>query len=256
MQDHWLLGSKVTSMSVDELFDQVDQIIAAGGRETILNTNIHGIQLDARMPWLRDFRNRTRIVHVDGAGVILGARLLGMDVGPRICINDFFWPMTARCAEKGHSLFLLGGQPDVMDRAAAAVRRQAPDVVLAGAHHGYFDKSGRENDAMVEAINRIAPNILLVGFGMPVQERWVMENAPKLNANVIMVVGGFFDRLSGAVPLAPAWVTDRGLEWLYLSLHRPRRLVERYMMENPVFLARVLAARLRAAVAGNVRARG
>src|SRR3546814_11877591 len=82
---------------------------------------------------------------------------------------------------------------------------------------------------------------------MPIQERWVMENADRLDVNVIMVVGGFFDRLSGEVPLAPRWVTDRGLEWLYLSLHRPRRLVERYLVENTPFLSRILAARFRVA---------
>src|SRR3546814_4803732 len=85
---------------------------------------------------------------------------------------------------------------------------------------------------------------------MPIQERWVMENADRLDVNVIMVVGGFFDRLSGEAPLAPRWVTDRGLEWLYLSLHRPRRLVERYMVENTLFLSRILAARFRVAFGG------
>src|SRR3546814_16641234 len=81
---------------------------------------------------LREFRNGTRIVHCDGAGVILGARLLGFNVGERICINDFFWPMAARCAARDHKVFLLGGRPAVMQRALAAVRRQAPSLQKIG----------------------------------------------------------------------------------------------------------------------------
>src|SRR3546814_694573 len=145
MQDHWILGSKLTSISREELFAEVDRIIAAGQRETILNTNVHGIQLDARNPWLREFRNGTRIVHCDGAGVILGARLLGFNVGERICINDFFWPMAARCAARDHKVFLLGGRPAVMQRALAAVRRQAPSLQIAGSRHGYFEKPDRKS---------------------------------------------------------------------------------------------------------------
>src|SRR3546814_8140050 len=106
---------------------------------------------------------------------MLGARLLGFNVGERICINDFFWPMAARCAARDHKVFLLGGRPAVMQRALAAVRRQAPSLQIAGSRHGYFEKTGADNDAIVAEINDAAPNILLVGFGMPIQERWRSE---------------------------------------------------------------------------------
>src|SRR3546814_14539526 len=115
------------------------------------------------LSWLREFRNGTRIVHCDGAGVILGARLLGFNVGERICINDFFWPMAARCAARDHKVFLLGGRPAVMQLALAAVRRPAPSLQLAGSRHRYFETTGAEHDPLLAETNAATPNIILLG---------------------------------------------------------------------------------------------
>jgi N-acetylglucosaminyldiphosphoundecaprenol N-acetyl-beta-D-mannosaminyltransferase len=244
MRDFTILGNKVTDLTTPELLAEVDSIIGSGKSEVILNTNVHGIHLSQRLPWLRDFRNSTRITHADGAGIALGARILGQKLGPRVCINDFIWDLARFCASRGHSIYLLGADRDVVARAAAALEDMEPGIRIAGLHDGYFPKEGPESDKVVEMINVARPNILLVGFGMPVQEKWVRDNAARLNANVIMVVGGFFDRLSGTVPWTPRWMTDHGLEWAYLSLRRPRRFFERYLIGNPKFLIQVVLERI------------
>jgi N-acetylglucosaminyldiphosphoundecaprenol N-acetyl-beta-D-mannosaminyltransferase len=243
MRDFTVLGNKVTDLTTAELLAELEAIISRGDSEVILNTNVHGINLAQRMPWLKEFRNSARITHADGAGIALGAKLLGHEMGPRVCINDFIWDMARQCRENGWSIFLLGAAHDVVTRAAAALKEREPDIRIAGVHDGYFAKQGPESDRVVELINQARPNILLVGFGMPVQERWVRDNAERLNVNVIMVVGGFFDRLSGTVPWTPRWMTDNGMEWIYLSLRRPRRFFERYLVGNPVFMLRVLLER-------------
>lgn len=244
MRDIHILGNKVTVLSTSRLLDEIESLIQSGKSEVILNTNVHGIHLSQRLPWLREFRNRTRITHCDGAGVALGARILGHDLGPRVCINDFIGDLARYCSTNERSVYLLGAAPEVIARAAEQLRAQEPGIRIAGYHHGYFEKHGAESDRVIELINAARPNILLVGFGMPVQELWVRDNAARLNVNVTMVVGGFFDRLSGAVPWAPRWFTDHGLEWIYLSLKRPRRFFERYLVGNPKFLLQVVLARL------------
>jgi N-acetylglucosaminyldiphosphoundecaprenol N-acetyl-beta-D-mannosaminyltransferase len=247
MRNFTVLGNKVTDLTTAELLAEVEAIVARGSSEVILNTNVHGINLAQRMPWLKDYRNSVRITHADGAGIALGARLLGHRLGPRVCINDFIWDLARQCRENNWSVFLLGAAREVVTRAADALKAREPDIRIAGVHDGYFAKQGPESDRVVALINQARPNVLLVGFGMPVQEQWVRDNATRLNANVIMVVGGFFDRLSGVVPWTPSWMTDNGLEWVYLSLRRPRRFFERYLIGNPQFVLRVLRERLASA---------
>lgn len=96
---------------------------------------------------------------------------------------------------------------------------------------------------MVREINASAPDILLVGLGMPLQERWLMQNREKLNAGVALMGGAVFDYVSGGLRRGPRLLTDNGLEWLARLLVEPRRLWRRYLVGNPLFLARVLGQR-------------
>ena len=111
-----------------------------------------------------------------------------------------------------------------------------------GTHHGYFNKTPGhpQNEAVIKSINAAKPDILLIGFGMPIQEKWIMENYDRLDVKVFMPVGAAFDYVSGNVRRAPRWMTDHGLEWLGRLIIEPRRLWKRYIIGIPLFFYRVL----------------
>jgi N-acetylglucosaminyldiphosphoundecaprenol N-acetyl-beta-D-mannosaminyltransferase len=245
MRDIDVLGNKVTDLTPAELLDEIDRTIRDDDFEIVLNTNVHGILLSQRLPWLKAFRNSVRITHCDGGGVVLAARMLGHAMGPRVSLNDFFWEFATHCEQHGHALFLLGGREDVLARAADAIYLRCPQLRIAGMHHGYFAKQGAETDAVIERINASGAHVLMVGFGMPLQERWIRDHGARLHVNVVWAVGGLFDLISGNLATAPRWVRAHALEWAWLSLQRPGRFFSRYLLENPEFLTQVLAERLR-----------
>jgi N-acetylglucosaminyldiphosphoundecaprenol N-acetyl-beta-D-mannosaminyltransferase len=114
-----------------------------------------------------------------------------------------------------------------------------------GTHHGYFDQdaASAENAAVIAAINAAAPQLLLVGFGMPRQERWLAENRARLTVNVALTVGALFEYVAGTLPRGPRWATEHYLEWLARWWLSPRRYTRRYLHDNPLFLARILRQR-------------
>jgi N-acetylglucosaminyldiphosphoundecaprenol N-acetyl-beta-D-mannosaminyltransferase len=111
------------------------------------------------------------------------------------------------------------------------------------ARHGFFQKSGPENEQVIVAINTFKPHLLIVGFGMPLQEAWIQANMNQIDARVIMPLGACLDFYTGRVPRGPAWLTNHGFEWLARLLTEPRRLWKRYLIGNPLFLYRVLKQR-------------
>ncbi|MCA1687542.1 MAG: WecB/TagA/CpsF family glycosyltransferase, partial [Actinobacteria bacterium] len=117
---------------------------------------------------------------------------------------------------------------------------------IVGVRHGYFDHGAgsAENEAVVGEINAAAPDILVVGLGMPLQERWLMENWQKLDVSVALTGGAVFDYVSGRLSRGPRPLTGSGFEWLARLLVEPRRLWRRYLLGNPLFLLRVLKQRL------------
>jgi N-acetylglucosaminyldiphosphoundecaprenol N-acetyl-beta-D-mannosaminyltransferase len=130
----------------------------------------------------------------------------------------------------------------VAEKAAARLQGRFGSLRIAGTHHGYFNKGidHPENLTVVEHINRVRPDILILGFGMPLQERWLLENWDRLDARTALAGGAAFDFIYGDLKRAPGWMNNHGMEWLGRFLIEPRRLWHRYLIGNPLFLWRVV----------------
>ncbi len=241
-----LLGIPLTLCDRAELLTAIHNHIQTGQKTVILSGNVHAFNLAYENPWLRDFFNRADIVRLDGAGVRLGARLLGIDTPPRMTWADFAWDLAELCEQNEFALFFLGAKPGIAAKAAQQMQAKHPRLRFAGIQHGYFnkEKGSAENTAVIDHINQSQPHILIVGFGMPLQEKWLSQNIDDLNVPVIMTGGAVFDYVSGELRRAPQWMTDNGLEWLGRLLIEPRRLWKRYLLGNPLFLWRVFKQRL------------
>ncbi len=237
-----ILGVQVHPYTVAQLHEALADIIDEDRRALVLHANVHGLNLTAQNPWMRDLLNGAEIVFCDGAGVILGARILGHHIPERITYADWMWQLGEFAAARGYTLYFLGARPGVALRAADRLVERFPALKIVGVRDGYFAKeSGHpENEAVLSDISRARPNILIVGMGMPLQEQWLRDNQERIEANVTLSAGAAFDYISGELQRAPTWMTDHGLEWLGRLIIDPRRLWQRYLVGNPVFLARIM----------------
>jgi N-acetylglucosaminyldiphosphoundecaprenol N-acetyl-beta-D-mannosaminyltransferase len=240
-----ILGVGVDPLTVEELHVEVGRLVRGGKRGLVLNVNAHCLNLCYEDPKLRDFLNGAEVVFCDGAGVRLAASILSRRIPERITYAEWAWRLAAFAAAQGFSLYFLGGRPGVAREAARRLIESFPDLKIVGVRHGYFDHSAgsAENEAVVAEINAAAPDILLVGLGMPLQERWLMENRERIGAGVVLTGGAVFDYVSGGLRRGPRLLTDNGFEWLARLFVEPRRLWRRYLVGNPLFLLRVLKQR-------------
>lgn len=241
-----MLGVRIHILDENRLNMYINSIIENHGHEYILNVNIQAINLSFDNLWLRQYFNTSKVTFCDGAGIILGARILGYQIPKRITYADWMWQLAEHCEAFGFTMFFLGSKPGIAEKAAQRLQERHPNLVIAGTHHGYFDKTpgSLENEAIIQQINAARPNILIVAFGMPLQEKWLMENWERIDANIALTGGAVFDYISGELARAPRWMTDNGLEWLGRLLIEPGRLWKRYVIGNPLFLWRILLQRL------------
>ncbi|NER52183.1 MAG: WecB/TagA/CpsF family glycosyltransferase [Symploca sp. SIO1A3] len=211
--------------------------------------NVRGMNLASTLPWYQDFLNNADLVFCDAFAVILGATIQGYSVASehRMTCPDYIEDLALALEKEDVSLFLLAGKPGVVDKAIAKLKGIAPNLKIQG-HHGYFDKSGRENDAVIDKINKFKPGVLYVGFGMPLQERWILDNLERVEAAVFLPLGACLDFYTDTIYRGPRWMTDRGLEWLSRLGTEPKRLWERYLVGNSLFLYRVITEYLRKSI--------
>jgi N-acetylglucosaminyldiphosphoundecaprenol N-acetyl-beta-D-mannosaminyltransferase len=240
------LGLRVDFLKLESLLNIISRTILESRKARVVYVNIHAINLAQKYTWFRDFINTSEVVYCDGFGVMWGARLLGLRIPERLSPPDWIRSLVKECARQSFSLFLLGAHPGVADKTAEFLRQQCDGLRIVGIQHGYFDTSpeNEQNESVLKAINAIHPDILLVGLGMPLQERWLMENWARLETKVALPVGALFDYLSEEFRRAPHWMTDHGLEWLGRLIGEPQRLWRRYLLGIPHFLWLLLRQKL------------
>ena len=238
-------GVCVHPVDVDALHAFIARVIASGERATVLHLNVHGANLAASRPWLRTCFHDAQLVYCDGDGIRLGLSLLHQRPPPKVTLNRWLWDLAGFCAVHDYSLYLLGSGPGVARRAAERLLARFPALRIAGYGDGYFEKDGPQNDLVLARIAQSRPDVLILGFGMPLQERWAIGNAERIAAHVTITGGAVFEYAAGDTPIAHAWIVRMHLEWLYRLLLEPTRLFGRYVVGNPRFLARVLTERWR-----------
>jgi len=161
----------------------------------------------------------------------IGLKLLGFLRGKRLARTtgvDLSEALVAWAHETGQAVGFIGGRnPGTASRAYAKMAQKYPGLKGYAEHGGSIAITGEGDDANDEARRRLtlqSPDILLVAFGHPKQERWIERYAsdfPSLKA--VVGVGGTFDYWSGAINRAPKWMRVVGLEWLYRLIKEPKR---------------------------------
>lgn len=227
-----LLGAEMDAVTREEVFAFTARRVAAGRKALVANHNLHSLALLPRTPGMADFYRLAEVIEIDSMPLIAWGRLLGRKIGRehRNTYLDFredFWRLAA---ERRWRVYHLGCKPGVGARAVEALSARWPGVTF-GERDGYFDVDGADNDAVLAAIRAFDPDILLVGMGMPRQERWILANWDRLPACVVFPIGAAFDYEAGAVPTPPRWTAVIGMEWLARFLAEPGRLFHRYFIE-------------------------
>lgn len=240
-----VLGVRFHQVTCCELIDYVASMAKQSKKTVVANVNVRAMNFANDLPWFKDFINRSELVFCDGFGVLVAAKLNGyaLSANHRMTCPDYIESLAKACEKENVSLYLLAGKPGIVDIAIQKLKTVAPNLKIDG-HHGYFSKEGEENEAIIEKINQFKPDILYVGFGMPLQEGWIVDNFDKVNARVFLPLGACLDFYTGSVRRGPEWLTDRGFEWLTRFVTEPGRLWSRYLVGNAIFFFRVFRGRI------------
>lgn len=240
-----LLGRKINCMTIPAIIEAIHLACVERKKITVANYNVHSFNLSMQLPWFYNFLEDAEITHCDSVGILKAFHCMGLDlpIQYRVSYTLLIPKLLEHCNQHSLSIFLLGSKSERLEAALENLRRQYPNISVAG-HHGYFSMDDPdENDAVVQKINQAKPHILLVGMGMPIQENWIQLHRSRLDTNVIMTGGAVIDRLAGVVSDCPTFISNRGLEWLYRLCSEPKRLAVRYLVGNPAFMLHIALAK-------------
>ncbi|GAB6138189.1 WecB/TagA/CpsF family glycosyltransferase [Halanaerobaculum tunisiense] len=236
-----ILGVAIDQVTREEALTRIEELVETESLGNLVVTpNAEMIMQATKNQTLQEIINSAQLRVPDGAGVVLASHLLGQPLAQRVAGIDLVQQLLARGNKMGYTFYFLG--------AASGVAREAKKRVLADysqldilTHHGYLDHQAEKE--VVAELQAQEIDILLVGMGVPLQEKWLATYLDELQIPVGIGVGGTFDILAGKKTRAPVMIQQLGLEWLYRLLQEPKRLSR--IKALPEFIYQVVVQRLK-----------
>jgi exopolysaccharide biosynthesis WecB/TagA/CpsF family protein/anti-anti-sigma factor len=237
-----ILGVPFDAVSTDGALERIEAMIASREPHYVVTANVDFLVQARHDVELRRILIEADLVLCDGTPLLWAARWLGNALPERVAGSDLTPSLIQTAATKGYRLYLLGAGPGVAAAAAEKLQQEHPTLQIAGHYSPPLTSLlDMDHEAIAERIRAAKPDILLVAFGCPKQEKWIAMHYRALGVPVCIGVGATIDFLAGRVRRAPTWMRRSGCEWLYRLAQEPRRLYRRYAADAVGFAPALLA---------------
>ncbi len=233
------MGVGFDNLTKSEFTAKAEDMLKTGERGYVVTPNAEIVYESIQDDSFRQLLNDASLVLPDGAGVVLGAKILGTPIKEKVAGIEFGEEVCKLLAKNGGKLYLLGGKPGIARAAGEKLVEKYPGLQICGCGDGYFT----DEQAVVAKINEADPDVLFVCLGAPKQEKFIKNHFEELNVTLMLGLGGSLDGYAGVAQRAPRWMIDLSLEWLYRLMKEPKRLGR--MMRLPKFVAICTGEKLR-----------
>jgi len=233
-RDVWsLMGLPVDIADIDQAIAAIDSAVRDGRRLSFVTPNVNWMVRALRDKNVRQEILNTDLSLVDGAPLVMMAKLLGVPVPSRVAGSDLFEALRRRPAFAGRPLkvFFFGGRDGAGDSAVVAIKKEKGGVEAVGAlNPGHGDVESMSTDTIIETINAAAPDFVCVALGAAKGQAWIERNRDRLTAPVTAHLGAVIDFAGGGIARAPRWMQQAGLEWAWRIKEEPS-LWRRYLSD-------------------------
>lgn len=242
-----LAGVQIDNLDEQGVINHVldEQMARRGG--WMINPNVDVLRQVHANPDLQSLVKQADLMIADGAPLIWASRIRKTPLAERVPGGQLIWSLSGAAAERGISVFLLGGNTGVAERAGVALCSRYPDLRLAGTHCPPFgfENDGEQMEAIFRALEFSSPGLVFCGLGFPKQERLMAILVNRFPNMWFIGSGASLTMAAGDVRRAPEWIQSIGLEWLYRLVQEPRRLFSRYVVHDVPFALRLLLSSVR-----------
>jgi N-acetylglucosaminyldiphosphoundecaprenol N-acetyl-beta-D-mannosaminyltransferase len=237
-------GIGLNLLSVQESLNHIRTLFNSQKKTVFYFLNAHCFNIACKDIDYYQILREADYVFNDGIGIKLAAKLKKIHIPANLNGTDLIPKIIHLAHDLNHSIYLIGGKPGVSENAAFSLRIKHPGLLVVGCTHGYHTEN--EWNAILKDIREKNPQLIIVGMGVPLQEKWINSHFQEFPGNSIIIAGGaILDFISGTIPRAPHWMQIIGMEWLFRLVMEPKRLWKRYLIGNFLFAINILRTHLK-----------
>lgn len=234
MKKQALLNTYVNNLTMDEALNSIEKMIKQEKKSYIVAVNVDVIIKIEEDQKLKQITDEADLTLVDGKPLIWISKMKKNPIKEKISGSDLVPKVCELAAKKNYSIFILGGKEGIANQAKEKLEIKHPNINIVGTYSPPmgFEANEKELNKINKMISKVKPDLLIVCFGCPKQEKWIYDNINKYEANVSICAGATVDFLAGNVKRAPKWMSNHGLEWFYRFMQEPKRLFKRYFIDD------------------------
>lgn len=221
-----LLGITIPTETSTIILEQIKKYISTHSQFChIVSLNPENIIISQTSIEFKKTIETAQIHIIDGIGVVLAARILGIHIGERFTGVDLMQELIVLAQKSRLTVLLIGGGPNLALSLSKCYQRNYPEAKFFGikGFKNIYRQTKNEEDKILSIVRSAKPNLIFAAFGSPEQELWLVRHKRQFKGIVCMGVGQGFDVAGGLVNRAPTWIQKIGLEWLYRLLTQPWR---------------------------------
>ena len=236
-----ILGVPFDNITTPQTLELIGEMVASGQPHYGVTANVDFIVQSLEDVELRRTLFDAHLVLADGMPIVWASKRLGNPLPERVTGSGLIPKLLELAEQNGWRVYFLGGTEQSVATAAEKTRAKHPKLLLVGAYSPPFKRLLEMDHAdILRRLREARPDILLVAFGCPKQEKWINMNYREAGVPFAVGVGATIDFLAGTFKRAPVWMQKSGTEWVFRMLQEPKRMVGRYGKGLRVFTSAIL----------------
>jgi N-acetylglucosaminyldiphosphoundecaprenol N-acetyl-beta-D-mannosaminyltransferase len=237
-----VLGVGVSAIDLAKGAKLILEAVRQNRKGYVAVTGVHGVSEAQTDSEFRRILNSAFLNTPDGIPMSWVGRFQGFKTMDRVYGPDLMLELCAAATNGRVRHFFYGGAPGVAEALRSSLESRFPGLCVCGTYTPPFRALNHvEESDLVTQTETLRPDIFWVGLSTPKQERFMAAYLHKLPVKIMIGVGAAFDIHSGRLRQAPYWMQRSGLEWFFRLTQEPGRLWKRYLINNPLFVVRILA---------------
>jgi N-acetylglucosaminyldiphosphoundecaprenol N-acetyl-beta-D-mannosaminyltransferase len=243
-----LMGAPMGVVTEAEAVRAIVDAADAGNGHWTITANLDHLRRYHQDPVQKGLIDDADLVVADGMPLIWASRLAGKPLPERVSGSSMVWSICKAASKRGQSVFLLGGDHGVAERAAEVFGERYPGLEIAGTACPPlgFENDTQELDRIQHQVTEAAPRIVFVALGFPKQDLLIRMLRDSLPRASFLGVGISLSYAVGELSRPPQWICKIGLEWAYRLAQEPTRvLVQRYIVNGMPFGLRLMVSATR-----------
>lgn len=142
-----------------------------------------------------------------------------------------------KAIKENKTIYFLGAKPDEIAKFIAVIKKHFPDLNILGYRNGYF-KNLEERSNTIQYLHKLSPDIVVSGFGVPLQEEFLIDLHKAGWKGCGYTCGGFIHQTSKNLHYYPEWINKYHLRMPYRFLKEPhfRKRIPDYFKFIFIFL--------------------